>query len=89
MTYISKSVEVDVEVEIEDVLDFIGSAYTTDKEREQIKAALKMDGAGESQAPFFIPVYMHGHASQLLALPRLEELINQMGVEEALTKLNA
>ena len=89
MTYISKSVEVEVEVEIEDVLEFIASSYTTDKERERIKAALKMDGADDSQAPFFIPVYMLGAASELLALPRLEEVINQLGVEDALNKLTA
>ena len=71
------------------MLDFIGSSYTTNKERERIKAALKMDGAGESQAPFFIPVYMQGYAAQLLALPRLEELINRLGVEDALAKLTA
>lgn len=87
MAYINKTVDVDVEIELEDVLEFLDSA--TPKEVTAIKAKLSPATHAPATAAYYVPVFMRGDAAQLIALGRLEELIDRLGVEAIVEQLRA
>lgn len=79
MAYISKTVDIDVDIELDDVLEFLDSA--TPHETAAILAKLSPASSTRAVVPHYVPVYMRGDAAQLIALGRLEELIDRLGVE--------
>jgi hypothetical protein len=88
MTYISKTVDVDVDIELhcEDVVKFIKDKYTTDEDRNKLREALSM--SRNDPAEYSIPVRLPGHAGAMLALGRLQEQISQIGLEECVEILS-
>lgn len=89
MHYLSKSVEVDVDIELEceDVIKYIEDKYTSDEDRNKLRAALAMGQIGPAEE-YSIPVRLPGHAGAMLALGRLQEQISQIGLEECVEILS-